>query len=115
MKTRTIKGIYLTNDVRYQLKELKDKYHTTFKRLIPAILYQIISNDDSVIYAGMPVTGENKYLKNITISPDMYDRLKQMANKRHMLFNDFLNSAITATLKYCNMDSIVVNHINIID
>ena len=115
MKPRTTKGIYLTNDVRYQLKEIKDKYHVTFKRLIPAILYQVVSNDDSVIYTGMPVSSENKYLKNITISPDMYDRLKQMANKRHMLFNDFLNSAIIATLTYCNVDSIVINHIHIID
>lgn len=115
MKTRTLKGIYLTNDVRYQLKSFKDKYHVTFKRLIPAVLYQIVSNDDSVIYTGMPVSNADKHLKNITISPDMYDRLKQMANKRRMLFNDFLNSAITATLTYCNMDSIVINHIHIID
>ena len=115
MKTHTLKGIYLTDEVRYQLKSIKDRYHTTFKRLIPAILHQIVSNDDSVIYTGMPVSSDNKYLKNITISPDMYDRLKLMANKRHLLFNDFLNSAIIATLTYCNMDSVVANHIHIID
>lgn len=104
------KGIYLSPEVRYELKKIACTYHITLKSMIPALLLHITDRlNDSYFKRAYYPPGPRK-LKNIVIEESVYDRLKIRAYTLDMKLNDFINIGIMAFVRYCDIETFIMSN-----
>lgn len=109
-----LKGIYLSHEVRYELKKIACTYHVTLKSLIPAVLLFITDrlNDRYYLPGHLYNPPGPRKLKNIIIEECIYDRLKIRSCKYNMWLNDFINVGIMAFVRNYDISSFIVNNVN---
>lgn len=86
------KGVYLTPQVQFKLKEIACSYHITLKSLLPALLWHVSMTGKN--YPNSSTIAKVRKLKHVEISDDIFDRLKIQACQHHMSFSHYINIAL---------------------
>ena len=95
LSNSTSRGVYLTLQVQYKLKEIACTYHVKLKNLVPALLWHIATKNKR--YSDVSVPPGPLKLKHVDISDDVFDRLKIQACQHHMPFSHYINIALLDT------------------
>ena len=87
------KGVYLTPQVQFKLKEIACRYHITLKSLVPALLWYISTNEKETLFNLSAPVGARK-LKHVDISNKVFDNLKIQACQHHLPLSHYINIAL---------------------
>ena len=95
LSNSTSRGVYLTPQVQFKLKEIACTYHVALKNLVPALLWYIATINKR--YSDVSVPPGPLKLKHVDISDDVFDRLKIQACQHHLPLSHYINMALLDT------------------